>query len=360
MIKKKRIGQIIACAAFAVLAYLIVPKVSGDYILTVTNGALIYFVACLGVSIILGMGGLVSFSSVAFMGIGAYASTNFALKLGFNSIVAILSAVVFTAVAALLIGLILLRLKGTFFTFGTVALTLIMSSVFVNFREVTGGPDGIAGIPAFGIGSLSANGPADNFMVLISVSIVCTLIVIRLRKTNLGRALSSVRDNEIAAQVMGINVYRTKVIAFILEATFSALAGALMVHNNRFVSSSVFVLDQSCTFLIMVMLGGVRSAPGVFLGAILITMLPEWLKPLREYIRLFYGLGVMLLMVFMPMGLAGMVSNFKKKFERRFNLGQKTRIGVANGAPILAGVQGNSCGSFSGEDESHGKDTSAN
>lgn len=360
MITKKRIGQIIACVALAVLFYLIIPKVSGDYLLTVSNGALIYFVACLGVSIILGMGGLVSFASVAFMGIGAYASTNFALKLGMNSTVAILCAVVFTAIVAFLIGLILLRLKGTFFTFGTVALTLIMSSVFVNLRVFTGGPDGIPGIPPFGIGSLTANGPADNFIVLISVSIVCTLIVIRLRKTNLGRALSSVRDNEIAAQVMGINVYRTKVIAFMLEATFSALAGALMVHNNRFVSSSVFVLDQSCTFLIMVMLGGVRSAPGVFLGAVLITMLPEWLKPLREYIRLFYGLGVMLLMVFMPMGLAGMASNIKKKIERKLNLGKKTRIGIANGVPAFAGTQANSCSSLSGEDESHGKDTSAN
>ena len=163
---------------------------------------------------------------------------------------------------------------------------------------------------------------------------LCALVVVRLRKTNLGRALSSVRDNEIAAQVMGVNVYKTKVTAFVIAAIFAGLGGALMTHTNHFVGASSFTFDQSTTFVIMAMLGGVTSTPGVFVGTLLITMLPEWLKPLQEYIRLFYGLGVMLLMVFMPMGLAGLYRKIAGQVRERLHLGYKTRIGAGGQAEV--------------------------
>ncbi len=348
MKNKKILWRLLLIVGIIFLGYFYIPNYSSVYILTVFNGALIYFVACLGVSVIVGMGGLVSFASVAFMGFGAYFSTNLSMRLNLNSMVAIGCSIVLIAILAALVGMILLRLKGTFFTFGTVALTLISSSLFMNIKEFTGGPDGIAGVPAYQIGSFIAKDSADNFYVLITVSIICAIFVMRLRKTNLGRALSSVRDNEIAAQVMGINVYRTKVIGFVIEAMLSGLAGALLVHNNHFVGSSAFVLTQSTTFLIMVMLGGVRSAPGVFVGALLITMLPEWLRPVQKYIRLFYGLGVMLLMVFMPMGLAGLASTIKKKIERRFKLGHKTKIGLVSDGMPCAGSKEET--SFAGEE----------
>ena len=170
--------------------------------------------------------------------------------------------------------------------------------------------------------------------MLLTAAILCALVVVRLRKTNLGRALSSVRDNEIAAQVMGVNVYKTKVTAFVIAAIFAGLGGALMTHTNHFVGASSFTFDQSTTFVIMAMLGGVTSTPGVFVGTLLITMLPEWLKPLQEYIRLFYGLGVMLLMVFMPMGLAGLYRKIAGQVRERLQLGHKTRIGAGGQAEV--------------------------
>lgn len=310
--------------------YLVVPSVSSVYMMTVLNGAIIFYVACLGITVMLGMGGMVSFAAISFMGIGAYASANLSLKLGVPTIVSMLGAILVSMLAALIIGAVLLRLSGTFFTFSTVALVQISYSIFTNWKEVTGGPDGMGGISTFEFFGVKAVKPNENYMVLLTVGILCALFVLRLKKTNLGRALSSVRDNEIAAKIMGVNVYRTKLAAFVIAAALAGLAGSLMIHNHHFVAATSFTFDQSTTFVIMAMLGGVSNPFGVFMGTVLITMLPEWLKPLQEYIRLVYGLGVMLLMVFMPMGLWGLFTGWVKKLKAKFKIGHKVMIGISS------------------------------
>lgn len=329
--KKRQLLSLAAALAGIVLCYLVVPKVSNAYMMTVINSALIFYVACLGIAVILGMCGMVSFAAISFMGTGAYATAVFSMKLGLPIAVSIIGAMVVSGAIALLVGMVLLRLKGTFFTFSTVALVQITYSIFMNWRQVTGGPDGIAGVPNFSFAGFQAKTSVQNFYVLVSVCFLCAIVVARLRKTNLGRAMSSVRDNEIAAQVMGVDVYKTKVIAFVIAAVLAGLAGALMTHNNHFVGASSFTFDQSTTFVIMSMLGGIGSVGGVFVGTILITMLPEWLKPLQEYIRLFYGLGIILLMVFMPLGLSGLGSSILKRVKTRLHLARRTRIGIAAG-----------------------------
>lgn len=224
--KKIRILRGTLLVTLALAAYLVLPNHLGKYMMTVMNSALIYFVVCLGIQVILGMGGMVSFAAISFMGVGAYATAIFSMRAGLPILLSVAGAMVISALFALLIGMVLLRLKGTFFTFSTVALVQITYSVFNNWRAVTGGPDGIAGVPNFSIGGLQAKTSDQNYLVLLTAAILCALVVVRLRKTNLGRALSSVRDNEIAAQVMGVNVYKTKVTAFVIAAIFAGL-GAL-------------------------------------------------------------------------------------------------------------------------------------
>lgn len=223
--KKIRILRGTLLVTLALAAYLVLPNHLGKYMMTVMNSALIYFVVCLGIQVILGMGGMVSFAAISFMGVGAYATAIFSMRAGLPILLSVAGAMVISALFALLIGMVLLRLKGTFFTFSTVALVQITYSVFNNWRAVTGGPDGIAGVPNFSIGGLQAKTSDQNYLVLLTAAILCALVVVRLRKTNLGRALSSVRDNEIAAQVMGINVYKTKVTAFVIAAVFAGLGG---------------------------------------------------------------------------------------------------------------------------------------
>ena len=330
---KKQTRQFLVVAVILALAAVLVPTLSSHYVITVVNGALVFYVGCLGICVMLGYGGMVSFATISFMGFGAYMSANLSLKAGMPFLICMLGAMVFAGFCALVIGAILLRLSGTFFTFSTVALVLIVYDLFTNLRTLTGGPDGMGGIPPFNIGSFVADTSPKNFYFLFVASILAALFVHRLKYTNLGRRHAAVRDNEIAAATMGVDVYRTKVTAFVIAGVLSGLSGSLMVHNYHFVGSSSFVFDQSTTMVIMAMLGGVSHPGGVFLGTMIITMLPEWLKPLQEYIRLFYGLGVMLLMVFMPAGLWGLGEQISTRLKERFHLSRKTRIGADDASP---------------------------
>jgi branched-chain amino acid transport system permease protein len=299
-----------------VLFTIIVPRVTNTYSMTVMNTALIYFIASLGISVLLGMGGNISFATCAFMGFGAFVTTNLSVKLGIHSVISMVLAVVATCLFSWVMGLILLRLKGSYFTFATIGLVQIMWSIYTNFKPFSGGPDGISRIPRLDFIFYKPRTVLDYFYVLMIFAVLCGVIVERLRKTSLGRSLASIRDNEIAAQSLGVNVYRTNVIGFIISGAFAGLAGALLAHHNTFISASQFTFEQSTMFVIMVMLGGVSSTPGAFIGAMIVTMLPEWLRPLKEYIRFVYGIGIMILMVFMPMGLAGVAKSITNKLKK--------------------------------------------
>lgn len=302
--KKNR--RILVMIAFLLVFALVIPRVTDGYSMTVMNSALFYFVAALGISVMLGMGGQISFATSAFIGFGAFITTNLSVRMNFPPLVSLILAVVGTALFACLIGMPLFRLSGSYFTFASIALVQIMWNLYTNAKAITGGPDGISRIPKLHFGFWGPQNVMDYFYVLLVFCAICALVVERIRSSRLGRSLAAIRDNEIAAQSLGVNVYRTKVISFVIAGAFAGLSGALMAHHNSFVAASQFTFDQSTTFVIMVMLGGVSSTPGAFIGALLVTMLPEWMRPLKEYIRFIYGIVIMILMVFMPMGLAGM------------------------------------------------------
>lgn len=325
----------LACAVFGLLVYYVIPKTTGAYMITVINGALIYYIANLGCSLMLGQCGLVSFASVVFMGVGGYASALLTMRLGLNPFAAMVLATLASMLAAWLLGMPLMRLNGTFFTFSTIALVNIGYTVFNGWKKVTGGPNGIAQVPAFQILGWKAGTYYDNYYVLATACILAALLATRLKKTNFGRAMSSVRDDAMAARCLGVNVYQTKVASFVVAAGFAGFAGAALVHNSHYVVSTYFTFDTATTNIIQVMVGGVYSPVGVFLGTILITMLPEWLKPLQEYIRLFYGIGVILLMIFMPTGVWGMLQRIWKKLMAMLHVPQRqTLVGVAVQSPV--------------------------
>lgn len=330
---KRLLGIGILSLAVLIFAYLLIPKASGTYMITVVNGALIYYVANIGCALMLGQCGLVSFASVAFMGVGGYISALLALRLGVNPFFAMLLAAAISMLLAWLLGMVLMRLNGTFFTFSTIALVQISYTIFNGWKAVTGGPNGIPQIPAFRIFGWTAKTYFDNYYVLITLCLLAALLAARLKRTNLGRAMASVRDNELVAMSLGVDVFRTKVTAFAISAGFAGFAGAALVHSSHYVVSTYFTFDNATTYIIQVMVGGVYNIAGVFLGTMLITMLPEWLRPLQEYIRLVYGLGVIFIMIFMPMGIWGTMAALVKKAKKRLHIQDKlTPIGCGAAA----------------------------
>jgi len=305
---------LVVCAAFVILVPILMPN---QYMMTVMNNAIIYFIAILGLSVMLGMGGQVTFSIAGTMGVGAFVVAITTVKLGWHPIPAMVVAVIFSAILSWLLGIALFRMKGTYFAFASIALVQILYSLMLNWKQVTGGADGISGIPRLNLIFFECKTKIDYFYVFIAFAILCGLIVARIRNSSLGRSLASIRDNEIAARCLGVNVYQTKIISFILAGAFSGLAGALLAFQNTNITAELFTFEQSSIFLVMAMLGGIGSTMGAFVGTILLTMLPEWMRFMASYYKFVYGIGVILLMVFMPMGLAGLVRSIARKMKKK-------------------------------------------
>ncbi len=179
-----------------------------------------------------------------------------------------------------------------------------------------GGADGISRIPDMDLGFFVCETRQEYFVAFSIIAIICGLIVAQIRNTSLGRALASIRDDEIAARCLGINIYRTKIISFILAGAFTGLAGALLAFQSTNITAELFTFRQSQIFLVMGMLGGIGSTIGAFIGAVVLTLLPEMMRFLQNYYKLIYGIGIIVLMIFMPMGIAGLFKNFQKAVNR--------------------------------------------
>ena len=300
-----------------VLFMILTPLVSDTYAMTVVNSGLIYFLATLGISLLLGMGGQMSLAAISFMGLGAFFSGVLSKNLGWTPAVTILLSIIGVSVIAFLLGLVLFRLSGAYFTFATIGLVQIFSCIFTNFKPLSGAMDGMSGIPPLQLFGMTFDTLTEWFYLLCACGVLIAAIVERIRRTKLGRSLASVRDDEVAAQTLGVNVYMTKVIAMTIASAFAAFAGALLAHHNGAASYSLFTFTTGTRFIIMVMLGGVSSTIGTFVGTMLITVLPEYMRFLQEYLNIIYGAIVVLLMVFMPMGLAGLANHLWKKLTDR-------------------------------------------
>lgn len=312
--KLKWVILAVTCVLFVALTP---GAMKNDYLLTVMCNALISSIAVYGLSIMLGMGGQVTFSTAGMMGIGAFTSGAMTTKLGLHPLIGLLASVMLVATFSLVIGLILFRLKGTYFAFATIALVQILYVLMQNWKPITGGAEGMPGIPPLDLGFMVVDDTHKYFYVIFTISLICGLIVHRIRTSSLGRSLSSVRDNEIAAFCLGVNVFRTKVISFVISGAFAAIAGSLYAHLNTYISAESFTFEQSGIFLIMVMLGGVASTVGAFFGAVFLTLLPEAMRFMQTYYKLVYGFGIIIIMVVMPMGIAGMVKHFLHMLTHR-------------------------------------------
>ena len=322
MKKKIRWSSLLVSLVVAAVV-LICPTFLNRYSLGVVNTALIYGMAGWGISVLPGMGGQLSFASISFMGIGGYAVANFCtgrLPFTLPPLAALFASLVVCGIFAWVLGLILFKLKGTYFTFATIALVQVAFTFFNNYRPLFGGPDGINGIPTLSVGGAELSGYNHWFYFLVVLLVVLGIVVERIRRTQLGRSLASIRDNETAAMTLGVDIYHTKVIAFVIAGLLSGLAGALYAMHIRFISADMFNYNSSTQIIIMAMLGGVNNTVGVIIGALLVDVLPEIFRSLQNYMQLIWGFAIIVLMIFMPSGLGGLYETIQSKLRRRKKL----------------------------------------
>lgn len=280
--------------------------VDARYILFVCNLAMIYAVLALGLNLLTGYGGQISVGHAAFFGIGAYTSAILCVDYGWNFWTALPAAVVLSSACGLILAIPTLRLRGHYLILATLGFGEIVRLILQNWQQLTKGPTGIVGIPPINIAGFSLATEPRFYYLALAFLIVALFITHRVVQARSGRELVSVRDNELAAELMGVNTTRVKLFAFTISAAFAGVAGSLYAHMSGSISPDVFTFEISVAVLVMVMLGGAGTIYGPVFGALFLTALPELLRGFKDYYLLFYGMGILLLAVFLPRGMAGL------------------------------------------------------
>ena len=272
-------------------------------------------IGTLGLVIVLGYAGQISLAQAAFYGIGAYAVALGTTHWGMNWWVSLALGLAAAAVAGAILGTTTLKLGGHYLAMVTICFQVIFTIVATNWISFTGGPDGISNIRRPSL-IVPLNSVQRYAWFALAVLYVVAALVWWLRDTALGRAMRAVRENELAAEALGINTPRVKVIAFVLSAVLGALGGAIYASGFLYISPDSFNFDHAVLFLAMVLVGGSQFFLGAILGASLLTFLPEWLRDLKKIYLVIYGCVIILVIVFTPDGLWGYIKPLGRRFVR--------------------------------------------
>lgn len=310
---------------YGLLMLLVNEGIIDNYILRLMKQIGIFVIAALGLNLILGFTGQFTMGHAAFMSIGAYGSAIMTKNFNMPFPVALIVGVVLAAILAAIIGYPILRLKGDYLAICTLGFGEIVKVVIQNVDYV-GGARGISAIPT-----------KTSFLIVFLGVALCYAILKNLIHSSKGRAIMSVREDEIAAEAMGINSTKYKMISFVIGSSMAGFAGGLYAHFNTFIDPASFNFAKSIELITYVVLGGMGSISGSVLGTTILIYLPEGLRGLgtvmKDYRILIYSVLLVLMMIFRPQGILGTreisIANIKKciKGIRNFSFIKKVKVG---------------------------------
>ena len=291
--------------SLVVLLLVAIPVFQNDYYRDVLTLTAMYAVLALGLNLVVGQVGLLNLGYVAFYAIGAYTYAILSTRYGLPFWPGLAVGAAASAFLALLIGLSTLKLRGDYFAIVTLGLGEITRIVLNNSDSLTGGPNGISGIGRPVLGSIVLTTPLHFYYLILAIAVITVFAMDRLIASRVGRAWIAIREDEIAAEAMGLNTFRLKLLAFVVASSWAGAVGVFFAAKMAFVSPESFTFFESVMILCMVVLGGMGSIPGIILGAFLLITLPELLREFADYRMLGFGVALVLMMVFRPQGLLG-------------------------------------------------------
>jgi branched-chain amino acid transport system permease protein len=289
-----------------VLAVAVVfPLVAGDEYsihLLVMSG--LFFILSAGMNLLLAAGQL-TLGHTAFFGIGAYTSGLLALGVGLSPLFGMAIASLFSGVLGYLLGRLTLRLRGAYFVLVTLGFAEVIRLVATNWIELTQGPLGLPGVPAFDFGAaaLTVTGKRASYYLVLALSTITFALTARLLQSRFGRALGGIRQNEALAESSGISAYRYTVVATVIACALAGAAGSFYAHYILFLSPELFAFYNTVTMVVMVVAGGQGTVAGPAVGALVFTFVPELLRMASAYRMLVYGIVLLLFVMFLPRGI---------------------------------------------------------
>jgi len=283
-----------------------------NYLLHIAVMINIYIILSLSLNLIVGMGGMMSLCHAAFYGIGAYIGTLVMVNWGWSFFPAMILAIFGTSLMSLAISIPSLRLKGDYFVLGSLGFQSIVFIILYNWIDVTRGPYGISGIPTPSVFGFEIRGLPVWFVFSTLIMLACVVLIAFIMDSPFGRALKSIRDDEIAAGSLGKNVSWFKIRTFALAAGFAAVSGMLFSGYMRYIDPTSFTIMESVFILSIIIIGGPGNLQGPIFGAIVLVVLPELLRFLgmpdavaANMRQVIYGLAMILLIRWRPQGLLG-------------------------------------------------------
>jgi len=286
---------------------------NNTYLLHICIMSGLYLTIALGLNIQLGSTGMVNFAFASFFGVGAYTSALLTINSHFSFWLGILAAIIMSALFGLLIGSLTLKSTGFYYALVTMAFQIIFH-LLVNNLEFTGGSGGISNIPFPTIGKYSFSSSLNIFGInlpfqtnyyylVLAVVLFSLYLAKRLYNSRTGLVWNAIREDEIAAKCQGINVNKGKLEASAIGAIFGGMAGAIYAHYISFISPESFTFHFSVMLICIVILGGLDNILGVIIGAVLLTVIPEKIRFFAEARMLFYGIIIIVVLIFRPQGL---------------------------------------------------------
>ncbi|MDD3364910.1 MAG: branched-chain amino acid ABC transporter permease [Syntrophomonas sp.] len=287
------IEVLVLTGLFMLVQYAVSNELLNSYYQINLSSLCINIMLAVSLNLINGFTGQLSLGHAGFMAVGAYASVVMTNMMGQPFIVGIIAACLAAALAGFIIGVPTLRLKGDYLAIATLGFGEIIRVVLQNIDYV-GGPAGIVGITQL-----------TTWPWLFGATVLTVLVIVNLINSSYGRAIISVREDEIASELMGINITRYKVLAFVIGAMFAGLAGAMYAHYFYIIKPGTFNFMKSFDILVIVVLGGLGSTTGAIIAAALITVLTAALQKWAAIRMILYSLALILIMIYRPLGLMG-------------------------------------------------------
>lgn len=279
--------------------------ITRPYVLHMIIMIIIYIPLALSQNLITGFTGMLTMGQAAFYGLGAYTSALLMMRLNLPWPVAFLAAGILAGLFGILVGFPCLRVGSDYLTLMTIGFGAIFSAVATNWVEVTRGSMGLPGVPLASIGPFVFNTLPRQYYLYIFIAALCYLFMYRLTKSRIGRALIAIREDEIAASTLGINLAYYKVLAFAFGAMWAGFAGSMLAHFLTFVGPQSFTLDESLLHVQIAILGGFGSLTGSVIGAAIMVSLPQIFQDIYQYRMLLNGVLLLMLMAWRPQGIMG-------------------------------------------------------